>query len=649
MPLLTSVLDAEVNNVLRQAQLDAASHPPNTKTVTVDGKPVPIPSPFPSPGDWRDQWIYFLLLDRFNNPKKAPTARWDQRFDFHQGGTFKGVQAQLKYLSELGVGAIWLSPVLKNSRPDGFAYTYPGYNTQDFLNLDPRLASDGTLATAEKEFAELVDEAHARGMYVVLDIVLNHAGRVFDYVIGGQPQADVKGDWLMNAPLGGEPPIQWLNGLGFPRSDWENAQPPAPLGPDDAVFPVELQRPDFFRRRGTKLTDAPGDSFVRGDFGTMRQLVVEYAATAPGQRTLRDVLGSNPVLSVLVRAYQYLIAKYDVDGFRIDTVKYVDPEMVETFGNAVREYALSVGKRNFFTFGEVYDDNRTIAKFVGRNGGGGDDAGDSYGIDAALDFPLFFTLPKAATGLGGVGVESVRQVFRERKALEAGLLSSHGEASRFFVTFLDNHDQNERFNTPGRPAEQVTLGIALLFALQGIPCLYYGTEQGLRGTTDGNGNPTTGAMESVREALWGKPNPFDQADPFYKQIQAIAGVRSAEAALRYGRLYFRPVSGNGQDFGHPSGTGGVIAFSRILTNREVLVVANTSFGHTFDGRVMVDADLNPVGSTFKIAYSNVGTSGQGPVDRRTVTLHGDAGSGPADVASFFVALKPMEVQILVPA
>ena len=101
------------------------------------------------------------------------------------------------------------------------------------------------------------------------------------------------------------------------------------------------------------------------------------------------------MLSILIRAHQYLIARYDFDGFRIDTVKYVDPEAIESFGNAMREFALSVGKKNFFTFGEVYDDEATIAQFIGRNGG----SGEGFGIDAALDFPLFFKLPAVAKGM----------------------------------------------------------------------------------------------------------------------------------------------------------------------------------------------------------------------------------------------------------
>jgi glycosidase len=70
---------------------------------------------------------------------------------------------------------------------------------------------------------------------------------------------------------------------------------------------------------------------VRGDFDTMRQLVLEYDAQPPGQEALRARYGKWSVLDILVRSYQYPIAKYDVDGFRIDTVKYLAPDAVEMF------------------------------------------------------------------------------------------------------------------------------------------------------------------------------------------------------------------------------------------------------------------------------------------------------------------------------
>jgi glycosidase len=641
----TEAFAAEVQTTIQQFVAQATKA--TMLSVPVDGALVPIPVPFPSPSDWRDSWIYFLMIDRFNNPAAPPKFTWNKKFGFRQGGTFEGVRQQLPYLQDLGVNAIWLSPVLKNSRPeiDGFAFAYPGYNTQDFFNLEDRFASDGTQATAVKELQVLINEAHARGMHVIVDIVLNHAGRIFDYFRNNEIENSFTDQTLLYGPPGHEPSIQWMNGLGNPRSDWQDLTDPPGAAQDDAVWPLDLQRPVFFRRRGSKTSDtpAPPQNFVPGDFGVLRQLVVEYDATAAGQEDLRKQYGVAPVLSILIRAYQYLMAKYDIDGYRIDTVKYVRPDMIATFGNAMREFAQSAGKRNFFTFGEIYDDDKTIDEFVGRNAA--DNQG--FGIDSALDFPLFFQLPAVIKALGSnpPGVESIAAVFNTRKQAENNQISSHGEAGKFFVSFIDNHDQNNRFNTPGTPPEQVTMTLGLLFGLQGIPCVYYGTEQGLQGTVDG-----LDAMESVREAIWGKPSAFDTTSFFYGELKKIVAVRLAEPPLRFGRLYFREVSGNGTDFGISTGPHGLIAISRILSDREVIIIANTNTTSTFTGSVLVDIDLSRLTRTMTIAYSNLGTAGS----ESTAIAPGNlfsAGQPPVttSIASLPITLKPMEVQILTPA
>jgi glycosidase len=646
----TSINNAAVKQAIKAIQIAAKAG--SSKKVEVAGLERLIPYPYPSPADWRDIWIYFLMLDRFNNPSKAPESltasvpcNWNQRFDYRQGGNFVGITAQLDYLVSLGAKAIWLSPVLKNAQPPSWQYNYHGYAIQDFLTLDGRFASDGTAATADLELTQLIEAAHGRGLYVILDIVINHTARVFDYELNGSITDDFTDPAIMNAPLGNEPPIEWMNGLGFVRQDWFNTLPDSStLSQDDAIWPSDLQREDFFRRRGNRLSDSviPG-SFVKGDFDIMRQLVMEYDAADPALQALRDQYGQFPVLNVLIQAYWYLIAKFDIDGFRIDTVKYVDPDKVEQFGNSMREFALSIGKRNFFTFGEVYDSEQTIDHFIGRN------STDGFGIDAALDYPLFFVLPGFAKCT--TSVETLRQVFLNRKTAEQDLLSSHGEAGKYFVSFLDNHDQNQRFNHPFTPAEQILSGLVLLFCLQGIPCLYYGTEQGLLGTIDGQGNPDLSCPESVREALWGKtPQAFDQTQFFYQHIQVLGQLRSSEPALRYGRLYFRELSGNGQDFGLSYGVASVLAFSRILAGREILVLYNSNTTQPYIGFVLLDLDTNRALPNMQVAYSNIGTTGHGTVRliENANFYDGDQLTGSGLVAALFVTLAPMETQVIVP-
>jgi glycosidase len=618
-----SVRAPDVDAVFNQARS------PRTVPVAVDGQTVRIQTPFPSPPDWRDQWIYFLLVDRFNNPDRPPRfSPFDGAHGVFQGGTLEGVRERLSYLKQLGVGALWLSPVLKNCQYNPFSYH--GYGIQDFLQVDPRFTSDPDAARAdpalgERELRLLVDEAHARGMYVIFDIVLNHAGDVYEYVLDdGRRVAEADGRGFPYT-------INWRDESGRGRPEWTSApdSPPA----DAAIWPSELRRNDAFRRQGRGGEEG-------GDFASLKELVTDLRQTDSER-------GSQyPVRDTLIRAYQYLIGKFDVDGFRIDTLKYIEPEFAQVFGNAMREFALGIGKKNFFTFGEVYDNEEQIARFIGRNAM---DEGDMVGVDAALDFPLFFKLPAVAKGQ--LAPSAVIGMFDHRKQIERGIISSHGEASRFFVTFLDNHDQRQRFyfsqpDAPARFADQLTLGVSCLFALQGIPCLYYGTEQGLHGIGESDA--------SVREALWGRDAAFDRDDAIYKAIERLAIVRGQHAALRYGRQYFRPLSGDGFHFGVSTFSEGVLAFSRILNDQEVIVVANTNTTAPWTGEVIVDCSLNPAGSTYLPVFSNKGTGAavapSGPVFHKPaggVEVHEVSGAvtrGPA--RSLPVTLEQMEVKIL---
>jgi glycosidase len=619
----TSVFSPEV-----QAAFDAALTPV-AKVVQVGGRNVTIQVPFPSPEDWRDQWIYFLMVDRFNNPTAQPKSLaqsipFDGVFGGFQGGTLDGVRAQLDYIKALGAGAIWLSPVLKNCQYE--EGTFHGYGIQNYLRVEPRFCADPKAAKANPALADdqlrrLVDEAHARGLYIILDIVLNHAGNVFGYVFNGQNNAS-------KAPFRGQPypTIMWHDEHGKP-SFADIGKAPANLPDDAAVWPVELHSNDFFRRQG-QGADKPR---AHGDFDSLKQLVSE----------------SLDVDRVLIRAYQYSIAKFDVDGFRIDTFKVPDPNFGKVFCNSMREFALSIGKKNFFTFGEITTGEKTLAQFIGRDTRV--DSDEPIGIDAALDFDLEGNLNKvikhAAQGRTDPGV--LVDMYQRRKQAERTILTTHGEASNFFVTFLDNHDGHARFffqdaTNPHRWDDQLTLALGCLFGLQGIPCVYYGTEQGLHGIGNSDSN--------VREALWGKPDAFDRTHAFYTALKAIAAVHAAQPALRYGRQYFRQISSD-EEFAIPAVPGGVIAFSRILDAQEVMIVANPLEKSGFKGQVIVDAVLNATPGSFRVLFSNKSnatppgllvTKAKGSVQIHE--LDGRQTDGPVRVLP--ITLQPLEIQIL---
>jgi glycosidase len=549
------------------------------------------------------------MVDRFNNISTPPAHPFDDpSFSGFQGGKFSGIRAQLPYIKQAGAGSIWISPALKNLQFDG--NTYHGYGIHDFLRAEPRFADDPD--HADDELRQLVDHAHAEGLFVIFDIVLNHTGNVFAYESGSEAS-------FHPAPQ----PVLWHDAGGIARADFPDvaAIPNPPL--NAVVWPSELQQNKFFRRQGDP---APADDTI-GDFSILKQMMT-----------------ADPDLQrFLIRAYQYVIARYDVDGFRIDTLRYLKGDLPRLFGNSMREFALSIGKKNFFTFGEVLDANAEadIARFIGRNTS---DKSGLLGVDAALDYPLFNNLKPLVKGFASPS--SLVAMFQQRKIVEQDILSSHGDATRYFVTFLDNHDMKERIRyedpqDPSKYDDQVTLGMACLFSLPGIPCVYYGTEQGLHGH---------GSDPAVREALWGGPG-FDQGSKFFGEIRRIAQVRAAQAALRYGRFYFRPVSGDGHSFAVSGFTPGVVAFSRILNDQEVLVAANTSTSQQIALDLIVEIQLSSEGDQFQVLFSNqetpilpqpvrIATHGSVTVQE----VDGSTGVGPLHVVR--VTLRPLEVQIL---
>lgn len=570
--------------------------------------------PFASPADWRDGWIYFLMVDRFNNPDAPPVHQPYDDPDYYkfQGGTFRGVQAQLKYIKDLGASAIWISPALKNLGWD--TGSYHGYGIHDFLVAEPRFATSA--ATADAELRALVDAAHAVGLWVILDIVLNHVGNAFAYSPGDP--GTVPGVPFSPQPL----PAYWRLPDGIPRPDPTPIEQITGSAGGDLVWPSELQQNAYFRRQGNP--QAGGDDTI-GDFDTLRQMRTDNPA----------------VQEALIAAYEYVIARFDPDGFRIDTLRYLKGDLPRQFGNAVREFTESLGKRNFFTFGEVLDNTaeNDIARFIGRNTL--DVTNEQLvGVDAALDYPLFFTLKPVVKGLAAP--TTVIGMYDRRKTVEADIVSSHGDATRFFVTFLDNHDMKERirYEAPGNPTEfddQVTLGLACLFALPGIPCVYYGTEQGLHGA---------GSDPAVREAIWGETG-FPTTGPFYLAIQQLSALRNSEPALRYGRYYFRQVSGDQVHFGFSPYNGGVLAWSRILADQERTIIANTSAIAQQDLSVVIDATLAGA-STPRLLYSNKPAPvSPGPVATLpNAAVTQDDGTTSTGAVTVPVSLQPMEVQIL---
>lgn len=407
----------------------------------------------PSPANWRDQFIYFLLVDRFDdNATNVPayhagiaTGRDAAQGGRFQGGNLRGVMRRLDYIQGLGCTAIWLSPILKNRAADN---SYHGYGIQNFLEVDPHF---GTL----RDLQDLVRAAHERGMYVIMDMVLNHAGDVWQYP-GGYP-------------------YYYNHGETFPFGGWREQNPAPGLQDDDGVWPTELQQPDAFKRHG-EIRDWNDRVQARdGDFLSLKELNLPRA----------------DVLDTLIKVYKHWVDAADVDGFRVDTVKHMEDSSVAIFCNAIREYAQRVGKQRFFLFGEIMDSDDTIQRYIGRNSRIEGTNERFPSLDAALDFPLYFVLEQVIKGFASPAFLRDRyESFRTRYA-------DHGEAGRYFVTFVDNHDRKARFLHDNPYPEQALLAMGYLLTSQGVPCIYYGTEQGL----DGGGDSDAYVRECIRRPV----------------------------------------------------------------------------------------------------------------------------------------------------
>jgi glycosidase len=567
---------------------------------------------YPSPPDWREEVLYFLLVDRFSDAQedsrplldrtnlgtarpKLPNGepwRWDRWAqsggERWQGGTLRGVQSKLAYLQRLGVTTIWLSPVFKQR---GHLDTYHGYGIQDFLDVDPRFGD-------RQDLVDLVEAAHGLGIHVILDIIFNHSGANWVY-----PGGTFEPPYLPypeRYPFGA-----WLDGQGRPTAAIQRA--------DDGVWPVELQEPEFYTRAGSGNLGA----------GSLDDPLAEHKRT--DFFSLRDFHLSNPdLLNDILRCYKYWIALSDCDGFRIDTLKHVSLDQARNFCGAVKEFTANLGKQDFFLVGEI---------------AGGDYAQDRYldvldrNLNAALDIGgMRLTLNGLAYGLlppqayfGGFDPGDAR-------------MGSHRHLGKRHVSILDDHDHvfgpKLRFSTTASSDHQVAAGVAIQLLTLGVPCIYYGTEQALSGpeASERHWLPDWGSSDRyLREAMFGPSHPrkagraglpgaadpldpdlpgfgpfgtagqhcFDDSHPAYTRIAALAHLRAAYPALRYGRQYLRQTSFLGKPFDF-YGLGEIIAWSRILDDEEALCVLNPHGNQSRGADVLVDAGLNPSGSALTV-------------------------------------------------
>jgi alpha-amylase len=590
-------------------------------------------------GDWRDEVIYQLLVDRFGNGDlNNDVSVIPGALGRYQGGDWQGVIDHLDYLQKLGVTALWISPIIRNLDTDANFDAYHGYWQQDFEHVNPHF---GDLA----KLRELVAKAHAKNFKVILDIVTNHVAQLFYYDINGNgaPDDEVYGSgcgvaspmnvmpcptnpplitqvnefdppYSANGVLGwsslgfsGPAPVRWI---WDPPIDRMPTLPGANAGMPNASGFNNL---DWYHKRGEIFDYGQRDQVLNGDFpGGLKDLATE-----------RD-----DVRAALTAVFAKWIQAADFDGFRIDTLKHVEHEFWQYFCPRIRQYCagkvdlpdpfggpnavvphLNVAKQKFFMFGESFD---------------GDDGLDSsytlnQEVDSVFYFPQKFSVFDAVFKYGGA-TSQIEAQFNRKQALYASTPNDDGigvPAQGALVNFMDNHDVPRfLFDKPSLPALYNALGF--LFTEDGIPCVYYGTEQEFAGGNDPDN----------RERLW-QTNFVTNGATFQYMAKLIA-IRKAYSPLRRGTMAVRWST----DHVGTEEDANLFAFERTDGAHTVLVVLNTSdtgSAHTANG-----------GTAMMTSFA-AGTA-------LTDVLSGDPAAnvtvGAGGAAS--VSLGPRAVQILVP-
>jgi len=562
-----------------------------------DSTPLPSVPRFTHPGS--GQVFYFVLTDRFANGSASNDhgniagGRDKDGFDptvisHYHGGDLVGMTAKLDYIQKLGITAIWITPPFVNNPVQDGTAGYHGYWINDFTRIDPHLGTD-------QEFRDFVAKAHARGIKVYLDIVINHTGDVISpkdrdtayKSLAEAPYRDAEGKVFDVKAVA-------YNGLGsadkFPKLSAERSFPHAPeLQPSQTHVkgPEWLNDVTLYHNRGNSLFR--GENALYGDFVGLDDVFTEHPVVVNG----------------FIEVYSKWMKDYGVDGFRIDTMKHVNMEFWQAFGPAIRAQALALGRPDFFQFGEVMDANQDSA-FLSE-------FPLNQASDASIDFPF---------------TDAVRNVVsRQHPVSELSRLFTkddyyitHDSSVDGIPTFLSNHDWG-RFacflqeDNPGLSDRQVqdllVFAHELLFTARGQPVLYYGDEQGMKKVgndmaaredmfpSQAKGFAEMSLLGSTRK---GTDDKFDLQHPLYQRFATLAALRTQHPALAHGSMLSRE-----------TGSPQILAFSRFERNeqREYLVVANSS--RTKRLNTLVSTSQPGGGSLKEIYNSTRATTGTAPV------------------------------------
>ena len=389
--------------------------------------------------------LYMLMPDRFAKgadlPPEGMAAYTVDRSQpsLRHGGDLEGVRQHLNYFVDLGVTALWFTPVLENNSPDnGTQSTYHGYATTDYYRVDPRFGTN-------RDYECLSCEAHKKGLKVVMDMIFNHCG--FDH------------PWVADMPM-----KDWFN-----RPEWLSEK-------------ADTEQTVNLNGQSAMATPPVNDKYLQTSY-KLTPVFDPYASEVDRAETvdgwfvpsMPDLNQRNPhVITYLIQNSIWWIETAVIDGIRMDTDPYADREAMAKWMEAL-EYEYP----NFNTVGETWV---TEPAFTAAWQKGSSVATIDSHLKTVMDFSFYDKINQAAHEQTDAWWQGYNRIYN---SLVYDYLYPNPDN---VMAFIENHD-TDRFLRNGQDIDGLRQALSLLLPMRRTPQLYYGTEVMMNGTkevTDGN-------------------------------------------------------------------------------------------------------------------------------------------------------------------
>jgi cyclomaltodextrinase / maltogenic alpha-amylase / neopullulanase len=412
-----------------------------------------------------DAIFYQIFPDRFAKSERVSKAGlilepWDSPPSIHgfKGGDLRGVTDRLNYLEDLGINAFYFTPIFASAANHR-------YHTYDYYHVDPLLGGDDALR-------ELLDQAHARNMHVILDGVFNHASR---------------GLWQFHHTL--------ENGAASPYTDWFHFDPDRLSG-----------------KKHWGAYPSPHEQQAIQHEGSLKAIGYQGWWNLPA---LPKFNTSTPA----VREFIFNVAehwiKFGIDGWRLDVPGEIDDD---SFWQEFRRRVRAINPEAYLV-GEIWHDASRWLR------GDQFDASMNYLVTAAcLSFFTGNHLDLDATlkagGYQGLVSPIGAEEFGGRIDRILGLYAP--DVNRVQLNLLDSHDTPRFLTSAGGDLSSLQLASTFLLTYPGAPCIFYGDEIGIRGRQD---------PECRQPFPWDESN---WNHDLLEYVKTLVRIRKSHPSLRWG-------------------------------------------------------------------------------------------------------------------